>query len=62
LARSLENLKSRPVAPEEEVSQPNMPTPAAILNGAYMELLQWDTSRIFPEVCYVITMFTISLK
>lgn len=49
LARSLENLKSRPVAPEEEVSQPNMPTPAAILNGAYMELLQWDTSRIFPE-------------
>ncbi|XP_053388389.1 T-complex protein 11-like protein 2 [Mercenaria mercenaria] len=26
-----------------------MATPAAILNGAYMELLQWDTSKIFPE-------------
>lgn len=49
LKRSFERLRPGGVTPREGASEANMATPAAILNGAYMELLQWDTSRLFPE-------------
>ena len=42
------NLQSE--KPLEGASVPPNITPANILNCAYMELLQWDDGRIFPEV------------
>ncbi len=30
---------------------PVAPTPNAILNHAYLELMDWDDENVFPEVC-----------
>ena len=52
LARSFERLSFTldPGCQAEGTSQANLATPAAILNEAYMELLQWNDANIFPEV------------
>lgn len=31
-------------------SEPSKPTPAAVLNEAYMETLNWNKDNIYPEV------------
>lgn len=51
LSRSFEKLSEdgNTAAGEATATASNQPTPAAILNGAYMEILQWDDSHIFPE-------------
>ncbi|KAL4233545.1 T-complex protein 11 [Mactra antiquata] len=48
LTRSCERLKSA-VSPTEGASKTSMVTPATLLNGAYMELLVWDVTKLFPE-------------
>ncbi|XP_052277357.1 T-complex protein 11-like protein 1 isoform X2 [Dreissena polymorpha] len=47
--RSLERLSTQEDVLAGGASVVAMPTPAVILNGAYMELLEWDLSRLFPE-------------
>jgi len=41
LGRSFDKLNNCPGA---------MATPAAVMNCAYMELLEWDINRLYPEV------------
>jgi len=50
LGRSFERLKQAESVLPGGAEQAHIATPAAILNGAYMEVLEWDTSRLFPEV------------
>ena len=50
LSRSFEKLRPDGESAAGGATEPNQATPAAILNGAYMEILQWDDSHIFPEV------------
>lgn len=49
LSRSFDKLRPGGVTPTDGTSEVNQATPAAILNGAYMEILLWDDSQIFPE-------------
>lgn len=52
LSRSFHKLKSLdPASAEGAANQSSIVTPAAILNGAFMEFLQWDLSKLFPETC-----------
>ena len=39
-----------PDSPREGASAAPQPTPAAIINTAYMELLDWDEKKTTPEV------------
>ncbi|WAR09029.1 T11L1-like protein [Mya arenaria] len=41
--------KQRETALPGGENQASLATPAAILNGAYMEVLEWDLNRLFPE-------------
>ena len=50
LSRSFERLSPENNTSTEGAAEANQATPATILNGAYMEILQWDDSHIFPEV------------
>ena len=50
LSRSYEKLRPEGQSTAEGATDASQTTPAAILNGAYMEILQWDDSHIFPEV------------
>ena len=50
LSRSFERLRPEDNTSTEGAAEVNQATPATILNGAYMEILQWDDSHIFPEV------------
>ena len=50
LSRSFENLTGDGESASGGATASNQATPAAILNGAYMEILQWEDSHIFPEV------------
>lgn len=49
LARSFDSLQDKLLS-LEGATPVTMATPAAILNGGYMELLEWDISRLYPEV------------
>ena len=50
MSRSFEKLHPGEETASEGASNASQVTPAAILNGAYMEILLWDDSQIFPEV------------
>ncbi|KAL5010966.1 hypothetical protein ScPMuIL_013271 [Solemya velum] len=49
LHRNFQNLKKREAEAFAEGAAPVLATPAAIMNEAYMEVLDWDEGEVFPE-------------
>lgn len=48
LKRSFDELKNQDL--DEGAGALPVPTPAAIVNEAFMSLLSWDENQLFPEV------------
>ena len=53
LYKSFEKLKSENKDSTNEAAAVTMPTPASIMNEAYMQLLDWNPEEMFPEVSIV---------